>query len=332
MEHALMDDQVEMIDLGDDDGDEPRPAGVVTLYPEKPDLGTRLDKFLADNLPDMSRAMLQGLIEDGQVLVDGVQRKSKFRVTPGQAIAVDIPPVADDEIQPDPIPLDIVYEDADVIVINKPAGMVVHPAPGHPRGTLANALVAHVPEIAVGGRHRPGIVHRLDKDTSGLIVAAKTDRGKLTLVDQWAARSVDKTYITLVSGSPEEDEATIDAPIMRDTQNRQRMAVHRNGRDAISHFRVLERLPDATLLEVTIETGRTHQIRVHLAFADLPVVGDAVYGRPGSDPVRASQQLLHASRLGFDLPDGARVTFEAPLPEDFVAALQELREREPGDD
>jgi 23S rRNA pseudouridine1911/1915/1917 synthase len=327
-----MDDQVEMIDLGEDDGDESQDSGVVTLYPEKPDLGSRLDKYLADNLQDMSRAMLQVLIEEGLVLVDGIQRKSKFRITPGQVVSVEIPPAADDEIQPDPIPLDVVYEDADVIVINKPAGMVVHPAPGHPRGTLANALVAHVPEIAVGGSHRPGIVHRLDKDTSGLIVAAKTDRGKLTLVDQWAARSVEKTYITLVNGSPEEDEATIDAPIMRDTQNRQRMAVHRNGRDAVSHFRVLERFPKATLLEVSIETGRTHQIRVHLAFAGLPVIGDAVYGRPNSDAVPADRQLLHASRLGFDLPSGERVTFEVPLPSDFETALRELREREPAGD
>jgi len=326
-----MDDRIEMIDLGEDDGHEPQPSGVVTLYPEKPDLGTRLDKYLADTLPDISRSMLQGLIEEGHVLVDGVQRKSKFRITPGQVVSVDIPPVEDDEIQPDAIPLDVVFEDADVIVINKPAGMVVHPAPGHPRGTLANALVAHVPEIAVGGSHRPGIVHRLDKDTSGLIVAAKTDRGKLALIEQCADRSVDKTYITLVSGSPEEDDATIDAPIMRDTQNRQRMAVHRNGRDAISHFKVLERFPDATLLEVTIETGRTHQIRVHLAFAGLPVVGDQVYGRPGSDPVSASRQLLHASKLGFNLPAGRRVSFEAHLPADFEEALQELREREPAD-
>ena len=325
-------DRAELIDLGDDDGDGSLPSGTVSLYPERQDLGIRLDRYLADNLPNMSRAMLQGLIEEGHVLVDGIQRKSRFRVTPGQVIAIDIPPVADDEIQPDPIPLDTVYEDADVIVINKPAGMVVHPAPGHPRGTLANALVAHVPEIAVGGSHRPGIVHRLDKDTSGLIVAAKTDRGKLALVDQWAARTVDKTYLTLVSGVPEEDEATIDAPIMRDTQHRQRMAVHRNGRDAVSHFKVLERFPDAALLEVTIETGRTHQIRVHLAFAGLPVVGDPVYGRPGSDPVHASRQLLHASQLGFNLPDGTRVLFEAPLPKDFAAALEDLRDRERGDD
>jgi 23S rRNA pseudouridine1911/1915/1917 synthase len=327
MAHASMDDDVEMIDLGEDEGDESRPSGIVTLYPQKSDLGTRLDKYLADSLPDMSRAMLQGLIEEGQVLVDGIRRKPKFRITPGQVVTVDIPPVEDDEIQPDPIPLDIVYEDADVIVINKPAGMVVHPAPGHPRGTLANALVAHVPEIAVGGSHRPGIVHRLDKDTSGLIVAAKTDRGKLTLVDQWADRSVEKRYIALVNGSPEEDEATIDAPIMRDTQNRQRMAVHRNGREAVSHFTVLERFPDATLLEVTIETGRTHQIRVHLAFAGLPIIGDAVYGKTGSDPVPTSRQMLHASKLGFALPDGQRVSFEANLPEDFVNALQQLRER-----
>ena len=325
-----MDDRVELIDLGDDDGDGSAPSGVVTFHPEKPDLGTRLDKYLADHLPDLSRSMLQGLIEQGLVQVDGLQRKSKFRMTPGQVVTVEVPPVAEDDIQPDPIPLDVVYEDADVIVINKPAGMVVHPAPGHPRGTLANALVAHVPEIAVGGSHRPGIVHRLDKDTSGLIVAAKTDRGKLALVDQWADRSVEKTYVTLVNGAPEEDEATIDAPIMRDTQNRQRMAVHRNGRDAISHFTVLERFPDATLLEVTIETGRTHQIRVHLAFAGLPVVGDSVYGKPGSDPVRADRQLLHASKLGFNLPDGKRVVFAAALPQDFEAALWELRERERG--
>lgn len=326
-----MTDQVEFIDLGDDEAESDATSGVVTLHPERSDQGTRLDRYLADNLPDMSRAMLQGLIEDGAVLVDGVQRKSKFRMTPGQEVTVEIPPVQDDEIQPDPIPLAVVYEDADVIVIDKPAGMVVHPAPGHPRGTLANALVAHVPEIAVGGSHRPGIVHRLDKDTSGLIVAAKTDRGKLTLVDQWADRSVEKTYTALVAGSPPEDEATIDAPIMRDTQNRQRMAVHRNGREAVSHFRVLERFENATLLEVAIETGRTHQIRVHLAFAGFPVVGDPVYGKPGSDPVQAERQLLHASRLGFSLPNGERVTFDAPLPADFEAALRDLREREPTD-
>lgn len=332
MGHEPVDEQVEFIDLGDEDEGGWADSESVTLHPARTDLGTRLDKFLAENLPEMSRAMLQRLIEDGQVLVDGVQRKSKFRMTPGQVVTVDIPPAEEDEIQPDPIPLDIVYEDADVIVINKPAGMVVHPAPGHPRGTLANALVAHVPEIAVGGSHRPGIVHRLDKDTSGLIVAAKTDRGKLALVNQWANRSVDKTYITLVSGSPEEDEATIDAPIMRDPQNRQRMAVHRNGRDAVSHFRVLERFKDATLLEVSIETGRTHQIRVHLAFAGLPVIGDPVYGRPNSEPVDVERQLLHASKLGFDLPDSRRVTFGSPLPPDFESALQELRTREPADE
>ncbi|MFT4037620.1 MAG: RluA family pseudouridine synthase [Thermomicrobiales bacterium] len=328
-----MDDQVEFIDLGDDEDEQDESAGegLVTLYPEKADLGARLDKYLADNLPDMSRVMLQGLIEAGLVLVDGAQRKSKFRVTPGQVVTVEIPPVEEDEIQPDAIPLEIVYEDPDVIVINKPAGMVVHPAPGHPRGTLANALVAHVPEIAVGGSHRPGIVHRLDKDTSGLIVAAKTDRGKLKLVDQWADRSVEKTYLTLVNGVVPEDEATIDAPIMRDTQNRQRMAVHRNGRDAVSHFRVLERFKDAALLEVSIETGRTHQIRVHLAFAGFPVMGDPVYGKPQRDPVTAERQMLHASKLGFALPNGERVAFEAPLPDDFEAALAELRAREAGD-
>src|SRR5215203_6987318 len=253
--------------------------GLVELRPGREDLGTRLDRYVAENLTDLSRGTVQALIESGRIRVDGQQRKPKFRMTPGEVVSVEIPPPGIDEILPDPIPLSVVYETADVIVVDKPAGMVVHPAPGHPRGTLANALLGHVPGISVGGSQRPGIVHRLDKDTSGLIVAAKTDRGRTALVAQWESRSIEKTYLALVLGSVEHEEATIDAPIGRDPKNRQRMAVVRTGRPAVTHFRVVERFSNSTLLEVSIETGRTHQIRVHLAFIGHAIVGDQLYRR-----------------------------------------------------
>lgn len=315
-----MSDGTDPTDFDDEVGE------VVELRPSREDTGARLDRFVADRLPDLSRSTVQQLIESGNVLVDRQRRKSKFRMTPGEVVTVEIPPPVTDEILPDPIPLSIVYEDADIIVIDKPAGMVVHPAPGHPRGTLANALVAHDPEIAVGGTHRAGIVHRLDKDTSGLIVAAKTDRGRTALVSQWADQAVDKTYLALVEGATEENEATIDAPIGRDPKNRQRMAVVRSGRPAVTHFRVLERFADATLLEVKIETGRTHQIRVHLAFIGHPVVGDATYGNAsftGAPELR--RQFLHASELAFLLPDGAPVRQRAALPPELETVLESLR-------
>jgi 23S rRNA pseudouridine1911/1915/1917 synthase len=297
----------------------------VELRPARDDLGKRLDRYVADQLPDLSRGTVQALIESGRVRVDGQQRKPKFRMTPGEVVSVAIPPPQIDEILPDPIPLTIVYEDPDVVVVDKPAGMVVHPAPGHPRGTLANALLAHVPGIAVGGSQRPGIVHRLDKDTSGLIVAAKTDKGRTALVSQWEDRSVEKTYLALVSGSVADEEATIDAPIGRDPKNRQRMAVLRTGRPAITRFRVIERFPNSTLLELSIETGRTHQIRVHLAFIGHPIVGDPVYGRPRVTDPQLDRQFLHASALAFQLPSGAALQLEAPLPDDLQVVLEQLR-------
>ena len=299
----------------------------VTLHPERAEQGMRLDRFVADRLTDLSRGTVQKLIDSGHVLVDGIARKPKFRMTPGEVVTVDVPPPAPDEILPDPLPLRIVYEDDDIIAIDKPAGLVVHPAPGHPRGTLANALVAHVPGISVGGSNRPGIVHRLDKDTSGLIVAAKTDLGRGVLLSQWADKSVEKIYIALVSGVVAENEATIDAPIGRDQQNRQRMGVVRGDRPAVTHVRVQERFPDATLLEVQIDTGRTHQIRVHLAFIGHPVVGDAVYGRPRPADPDLDRQFLHAAALALDLPDGRRVRWTSALPPDLESALHELRDR-----
>jgi 23S rRNA pseudouridine1911/1915/1917 synthase len=304
---------------------EEKSEGILELRPERADLGKRLDRYVADQLPDLSRGTVQALIETGHVLVDGHQRKPKFRMTPGEIVSVEIPPPEIDEILPDAIPLSIVYEDADVIVVDKPAGMVVHPAPGHQRGTLANALLAHVPGISVGGSQRPGIVHRLDKDTSGLIVAAKTDRGRTTLVPQWEDRSVEKTYLALVAGSVTDEEVTIDAPIGRDPKNRQRMAVLRSGRPAVTRFRVVERFPNATLLELSIETGRTHQIRVHLAFIGHPIIGDRLYGRPRASDPQLDRQFLHASALSFQLPSGARLRLEAPLPGDLETALEQLR-------
>ncbi len=298
---------------------------LVTLAPERTDLGSRLDRFVASRLPDLSRGTVQKLIELGHVLVDGQQRKAKFRMTPGEVVTVFIPPPVLVEIEPQEMPLSVVYEDDDLLVIDKPAGLVVHPAPGHPSGTLVNALVARLPRISVGGSNRPGIVHRLDKDTSGLLVVAKTDRGHTSLVRQWADRSVDKRYVALVSGNVEENEATIDAPIGRDPKQRQRMAVVRSGRDAVTHFEVVERFANATLLNVHIETGRTHQIRVHLAFAGFPVQGDRVYGRASASDLNLSRQFLHATELALALPDGTPMRFTSPLPHDLELALESLR-------
>ena len=302
-------------------------GGVVELRPGRADIGERLDKFVAASLTDLSRSYVQQLIEAGQVRVDGVVRRSKFKVTPGEVVVVDVPPTAVETLEPEAIPLDIVFEDHDVIVLDKPAGLVVHPAPGHARGTLVNALLHHAPGISIAGTNRPGIVHRLDKDTSGLMVVAKTDRAHAALVGQWANRTVRKGYVALASGLLEPDEGTIDAPIGRDPVQRQRMAVTPKGRPAVTHFQVRERLAAATLLDVEIETGRTHQIRVHLAFIEHPIVGDPVYGRasPRRDEAWSPRQFLHAARLGFQLPDGRDVAFEAPLPPDLAAVLDQLR-------
>jgi len=302
---------------------------VVELRPGREETNERLDRFVAAALPDLSRSYVQQLIESGQVRVDGFQRKSKFKLTPGQVVTVSVPPPVIDELQPEPIPLDVVYEDEDVIVLDKPAGLVVHPAPGHASGTLVNALLHHAPGLSVGGGARPGIVHRLDKDTSGLMVVAKTDRARSSLVAQWETRTVRKRYLALVAGVVEPDEGTIDAPIGRDPQQRQRMAVGHRGRAAVSHFTVRRRYADVTLLDVEIETGRTHQIRVHLAFIGHPVVGDPVYGRGRGDRLPAvPRQFLHASQLGFELPSGRAVGFDSPLPQDLQAVLAALDARE----
>ncbi|MDQ3692957.1 MAG: RluA family pseudouridine synthase [Chloroflexota bacterium] len=300
--------------------------GEYELAPDRLDLGERLDRFVAMRLPDLSRSYVQQLIERGQVTVDGIVRKQRFKVTPGELVRVVVPPSADVGLEPEAIPLSVIYEDDDVLVIDKPAGLVVHPAPGHRHGTLVNAVLHHVPGISVGGVDRPGIVHRLDKDTSGLMVVAKSDRGHQALVAQWNERAVLKEYAVVVAGVVDPEEATIDAPIARDQVQRQRMAVVRGGREAITHFTVTERFAGGTLLDVIIDTGRTHQIRVHLAFIGHPVVGDKTYGGGEAGAgLAAPRQMLHASRLEFTLPDGVPMSFSAPPPEDFATVVDRLR-------
>jgi 23S rRNA pseudouridine1911/1915/1917 synthase len=304
----------------------------------------RLDAFLAGIAgPGLSRTAVQRLIREGRVRVDGAPARPAQRLRGGARVTWELPPPADPRPRPEAIPLDVVFEDEHLIVVNKPRGLVVHPAPGNPAGTLVNALLAHAGRLAgVGGVARPGIVHRLDKDTTGLMVAAKTDAAALGLARQIADRRVVRVYWALCHGQPP-DRFTVDAPVGRDARQRQRMAVRvHGGRQAVTHFRVLERFPagptgsrDApgdrpehggyALLEARLETGRTHQVRVHLAYAGHPVAGDRVYGgRAGELGLRG--QALHAVRLAFVHPvTGEVLSFEAPPPEDFRNAVARLR-------
>jgi 23S rRNA pseudouridine1911/1915/1917 synthase len=290
--------------------------------------GQRLDRALAAHLPDLSRSYLQALIDDGYVTVAGRTRKASYRLRAGEEVGILVPPPAPIDPVPEAIPLAIVHEDADVIVIDKPAGMVVHPAPGHERGTVVNAILAHAPEVRINGSIRPGIVHRLDKDTSGLLIVAKHERALAALAAQFQTRRTIKRYLALLDGDVETDEGTIDVPIGRDPRARQRMAAIRDGRPAVSHFRILERFARHSYAEVRIETGRTHQIRVHAAFIGHPVAGDTVYGRssrPADLPLE--RQFLHAAGLGLHLPSGPWRDFTSPLPADLEGALRHLRER-----
>jgi 23S rRNA pseudouridine1911/1915/1917 synthase len=284
----------------------------------------RLDRYLAQALPGVSRSHLQRLIRQGLVSLDGRAARPSTLVEPGMRVTVQLPSPPTPGIAPEPIALDIVYEDDDLLVVDKPAGMVVHPAAGHPSGTLVNALLAHCPALSVGEQGRPGIVHRLDRDTSGLIVVAKTTRALEHLRRQFKSRQVQKTYLALVHGHPPAAEGVIEAPVGRDPHHRQRMAVLAGGRPARTHFRRLAELGDHCLVSLRLETGRTHQIRVHLAWLGIPVVGDRIYGERRNE-LGAPRQLLHAWRLSFDRP-GGRGTIEltAPLPADLQGILSRL--------
>jgi 23S rRNA pseudouridine1911/1915/1917 synthase len=288
--------------------------------------GSRLDRYVSMHLPDLSRAAVQRLIDDAQVLVDGVARKASYRVQAGETITVRVPPPEPATPRAEAIPLDILYEDADLLAVNKPAGMVVHPAAGHLDGTLVNAVLAHCPHLSVGGVERPGIVHRLDSDTSGIIVVAKNDATMRDLQAQFKSRRVHKTYLALVEGHIKPPRGKIDAPIGRDPKHRQKMAVVTRGktRASVTIYRALATLGSYTLVEAEPQTGRTHQIRVHLAFLGFPVVADAIYGKR-NNALGLARQFLHAWKLTFTLPrDGRAVSFIAPLPEDLRAALRAL--------
>lgn len=285
--------------------------------------GERLDVFLAEQSPDLSRSRIRKLIDDGHVTVDGRPGKPSTRLDVGQTVTLELPPMSPAELQPWDVPLSVVFEDNDLIVVDKPAGMTVHPAPGNEDRTLANAVLAHAPDIeGVGGERRPGIVHRLDKDTSGLIVVAKNERTHSHLSDQFKSREVSKVYFALVVGHPNPPEADIDAPIGRHPHDRQRMAIVSRGRPAITRYRIVTSYSRSTLIEARPRTGRTHQIRVHLASVGHPVVGDTTYGRSAEGLPR---QFLHAHHLAFTHPvSGENIRFETELPSDLKSYLGRL--------
>jgi 23S rRNA pseudouridine1911/1915/1917 synthase len=292
--------------------------------------GARLDRWLADTVPDLSRARLQALIEAGRVRVDGTVRKAAYRLHGEEGVEIDVPPPEPETLEPEPIALRVVHEDEYLLVIDKPAGMVVHPGAGHARGTLAAAVLAHAPGTAgVGGPRRPGVVHRLDKGTSGLLVIAKTPAAYASLTAQLAARRVTRRYLAVVHGRVGLAQGVVDAPIGRDPRHRQRMAIRPagTGKRAVTRYRVLERFPQFTYVELRLETGRTHQIRVHLSSLGHPVVGDETYGRARSRRPAAFDGLaLHAAELGFLHPiTQERVEFSAALPLHIERFLSQLR-------
>jgi 23S rRNA pseudouridine1911/1915/1917 synthase len=305
------------------------------------DAGARLDAFLAARFASVSRTALKRAIEDGDVLVGGRTSKPSHKLKAGERVEVELPAPPTTELTPEDIPLDILYEDADVVVVNKRAGMVVHPAAGVHSGTLAGALAFHFKQLSErAGALRPGIVHRLDRDTSGLVVVAKTAQAHENLSEQFRARTVFKSYVALVHGVVREEKGRVEQPVARDPRKRTRMAVARVGRAALSLWRVRRRFARFTLLDVEIKTGRTHQIRVHLAWMKHPVVGDETYGggrdKTVNDPtLRAGiaalgRQFLHAERLGFHQPrTGVWLGFTAPLPRelsDFLDVLEAKRD------
>lgn len=286
--------------------------------------GERLDTFLARRIEGLSRSQARRIVDEGLATVDGNVERPSHRLTHGASVTAALPPADEQAPAAEPIPLRVIYRDEDVLVIDKQPGLTVYPAPGHPSGTLVNALLAVAPELAaMRERMRPGIVHRLDKDTSGLMVVALNERSREHLVRQLKERTVHKTYLALVQGVPEPHEGTIEAPIGRHPRNRKKMAVVAGGREAETKYRLREAVGAFALLEVEPITGRTHQIRVHMAAIGHPVAGDAVYGTRSP---HLSRQFLHAWRLAFELPAGRRsVEFESPLPPDLRAALEAIR-------
>ncbi|MBI2861533.1 MAG: RluA family pseudouridine synthase [Chloroflexi bacterium] len=297
-----------------------------TVGPEGAD--QRLDRYLAQLFPDLSRSRLQRLIADGRVWLEGKQAKASTRLEPGQHVMVEIPPPEPLTLQPETIPISVVYEDDDILVVNKPAGLVVHPAPGHPTHTLVNALLA-LGVAPTGDPLRPGIVHRLDKDTSGLMVVAKHESAHANLAQQLQDRSMAKRYLLVVRGRFSTRRGVIEAPIGRDPRDRKAMAISFRGREARTRFQVLEELGEYTMVEATLETGRTHQLRVHFQSIGHPILGDRTYGVLDRT-IPLGRQFVHSWRLGLTLPStGEWREFEAELPDDLQQALEGLRGRVP---
>ncbi|MCI8609266.1 MAG: RluA family pseudouridine synthase [Firmicutes bacterium] len=301
----------------------------LTFIIEEENEGARLDRVLSLLLPESSRSYLQKLIEQGMVQVDGKPCSSKkYKVKGGESISLFMPEPAQLSVEPEDIPLDIVYEDGDVLVVNKPRGMVVHPAVGNYHGTLVNGILYHCKDrlSSINGVIRPGIVHRIDKDTSGLLMIAKNDMAHESLSEQLAAHTITRRYVALVFHNLVEDEGTIDASIGRDPKNRLKMAVtSQNSKRAVTHWRALERFGAYTLIEARLETGRTHQIRVHMAYIHHPLVGDMVYG-PKRQKLTEEGQMLHAQVLGFIHPrTGEYMEFQRPIPEEFKRILERVR-------
>lgn len=299
-----------------------------TIDAASTDIGTRLDKYLTEQIPDQSRSYIQKLLDDNFITVNGKSAKSNYKLRAGDTITVEIPEAEELDIKPENIPLDIVYEDDDIIVINKPKGMVVHPAPGHTSGTLVNALMYHCKDSlsSINGVLRPGIVHRIDMDTTGLLVACKSDQAHRVLSDKFKVHDIHRVYTAIVYNQFATDEGTINKPIARHKTDRKKMAIDSNGRHAVTHYRVIERLKqNFSLVECELETGRTHQIRVHMASINHPLLGDEVYG-PKQKPFATQGQVLHAGVLGFDHPiTGEYMEWHADLPDYFQGILKRLR-------
>lgn len=293
----------------------------------------RLDKHISLVCQDLTRSYVQRLMEQGRVLCNGKKVRTGIQVKEGDEITVLIPPPQELEVQPEKIPLDIVFEDDQLMVINKPKGMVVHPAAGNETGTLVNAVLYHANGklSGINGVIRPGIVHRLDKDTSGLILVAKTNEAHLSLAEQIKNKTCQRVYVCIVRGNLRQEEGKVDAPIGRNPADRKKMCVtSKNSRSAVTHYRVLERFEEYTFVECRLETGRTHQIRVHMQYMGHPVMGDEVYGG-GKNPFGLHTQALHAVRIGFVHPvTGERLSFDCPLPEEMKKILERLRRKQGG--
>ncbi|WP_108982647.1 RluA family pseudouridine synthase [Apilactobacillus micheneri] len=284
----------------------------------------RLDKSIANHFNDISRSRAKNLIEENMVKVNDELKKPKYDLKQGDNVVINIPEPKTLDLEPENIPLDIVYEDNDVLVVNKPQGMVVHPSPGHSDHTLVNALLFHTPLSNINGTFRPGIVHRIDKDTSGLLMIAKNNDAHKSLSEQLKAKSNIREYVALVHGNIKEDKGKIDAPIGRSKKDRKKQAIVDDGKHAVTHFKVLERLGEYTLVSCVLETGRTHQIRVHMKYIGHPLVGDPLYGPRKT--IKGNGQFLHAAKLGFKHPKtGQLMVFDAPLPKIFKQTINNLR-------